>query len=269
MTICVAAICEHSQCVAIATDLLKVNQGNVISGTVECKLRSLSSSASLIYSGLSTHIHRTLGGLGEVDGLDLLSISKLFQERYSDCLNEVFEERFIRPNLGISYRQFVATNQDVAMVLRNNYLQANDLCIRSVILGVDDAGAHIIQATPALMEDSAGFYSIGIGEELAIWSQRFLTMQRYDSNCSAIDGLFTACFAKTVAQERGLAMGEETDLALQTRQGLIRIEPSLKNAIVTMCRRRIDRLKISSSERVDLESIGEDLLNSLRTASDT
>lgn len=221
MTVCVAAVCGNNQYIAVAADRQKVNDGNIISGTPECKIRPLGARASLIYSGLSTHIQRIIDGLAtdQLEGT-ILDVAKAVQHSNAVCLNQIVEERVLLPNLGMTYSEFVAKDENAAITIRDQYIQNNDLNVRSVVLGIDDSGPHIVQATPALIEGSAGFYAIGIGEELAKWSQRLLAMQEHDCGSSVVTGLFTVCFAKTAAQELGLAMGEETDLAIQTAKGL-------------------------------------------------
>ena len=256
MTICVAAICGKGQYVALATDTLKVNGGNVISGTAECKIKSLSSNASLLYSGPSTHIERLIEKTEQdLHCGSILAVAQSVQRSYTDCLNALAEERFLLSDLGLSYAEYIATNVNDAEKIGEFVAARNELHFSSIVVGVDDSGAHIIQASPRLIEGSAGFDAIGIGSDIAQWSRRFLLLDEYNAQCSVVEGLFTVCFAKTVAQELGLAMGEDTDLAIQSRSGLQWINGKLKDELVENCKGRIKRLKLSKEEQDRLTSL--------------
>ncbi len=256
MTVCVAAVCGNNRYIAVAADRQKINDGSIVSGTPECKIRPLDNRSCLIYSGLSTYIERIITGLNsdDLEGQTLV-VAKAVQRSNAECLNQIVEERVLMPTLGVTYSEFVAKNENAAITVRDQYIQNNDLNVRSVVLGVDESGPHIIQATPTLIEGSAGFYAIGIGEELAKWGQRLLAIQQHNSESSVVDGLFTVCFAKTAAQELGVAMGKETDLAIQTARGLHWIGSPLKSALVQKCKGRIQRLQLADSDVDELEKL--------------
>lgn len=259
MTVCVAAVCDNGCSVAIASDRQLLNSPEyVVSGTEECKVKPLAPHAALIFTGLGTFADR----LVEVVGIrqwnePILSISKAVQRAFLELSQEYIEERFLIPKLNMTTKEFM---EQVFLNPLGNVAQEawkefcttkNSIEFGCAVVGADAKGAHVFQAAPVLIETSSKYVTIGIGREPATW---VLSLVKHNAQCTLVEGLFNVLLAKTVAFERSIAVGEKTDIFVQSTDGLTAVSESLRATLVQMCSGRLERLVPSDDEKKCLES---------------
>ncbi len=257
MTVCVAAVCDNGRSVAIALDRQRLDSPtNVVSGTEECKIKPLAAHSAMVFTGLGTFADRLVEKVGTCDPkASVLTISKKVLRTFMELSREVVEERFVMPTLHMSVAEFAELLflnplGNVAQEGWKEYCNArNTIDFACAVVGADENGAHIFQAAPALIESGGAFLSIGIGREVAT---SVLSLVKHDAQCSLSEGLFNVVLAKTVAHQRSVAIGETTDVMVQTCDGIAPISDSVVGMLSEMCSSRLERFTQTYEERKQL-----------------
>jgi len=220
VTVCIAAICENSQKVVVASD--RMLTAGILSLEFEHprpKIVELSDSCVMMTAGpalrdieLQKHVRKEVAGLA---GVAISSIVDKVKDGYQRARRKKIEEVYLNPR-GLTLEAFLEHGQrllpQVAMVI-DEQLATYDYGLEVLVAGVDSEGAHIYRIeNPGTAEcfDSIGYHAIGSGEPHAIYS---LVEDGHTHLTTIREAMWSVFEAKKMA-ERAPGVGQAADFAI-------------------------------------------------------
>lgn len=226
MTVCIAAMCDDSKKVVVASD--RMWTAGVLSLEFEhtrAKVVDLTDSCVMMTAGpalrdleLKKHVKRELAGMS---GVAIPMIVEKVKEGYQAARRKKIEELYFSPR-GLTLERYLAEGRslipEVAMLL-DEHLATYDYEVEVLVAGVDSDGAHIYGIyNPGTAEcfDALGHHSIGSGESHAA----FCLIDGNHNHIATLQETMWAVYEAKKLSERAPGVGQAEDFAI-IEQGAI------------------------------------------------